>query len=512
MALIARTIGNLAAGQIDQSLAPNRLALVIGINRYTNLPDNQQLQKAANDARSMKSALEELDFTVSDGIDLSRSDLVSKISDFEARIGQGDIVFFFFAGHGVAIDGQNFLLPADVPCLKEGQPLLLRDSAYPAAAVIAAFQPKARLVVAVLDACRNSPFERSGTRSLKLGRGLAPMQDFPTGTFILYSAAAGQTALDRLDDDDPDQNSVFTRVFLKRLRQQNLTLLNLVSKIRKEVRDLASAVRHEQFPAYYDEVVESDSVYLVGARPQGQTEWFQDLDLAPKMVVIPEGYMICGARPGEPGALEHEKPTHEVGIKPFALSRAPITVAQWQAYARDKGFKCSGKANSPVVDVSWDDANAYAKWLREKTSHDYRLPTEAEWEYAARAGRSGTLYSWGDRITPENAYYARSKGGVAEVEQFEPNDFGLYDMHGNVAEWVADSYHKYDEYLSVRSNGSAVLLDVEREGRAVVRGGSWCSAAADLRCASRRAHWKTQSTRDIGFRVAREIRVATPRR
>jgi formylglycine-generating enzyme required for sulfatase activity len=495
----------------------NRLALVIGINRYPKLTNEQQLKKAVSDAGGIKVALESLGFEVYDGIDLDRSSLVHQINDFESRIGRGDTVFFFFAGHGVAINGENFLLPADVPPPKEGQQSLLCDLAYSVTTLVDRFKTKAGLLVTVLDACRNNPFERSGTRSLKLGRGLAPMQVVPTGTFILYSAAAGQEALDRLDEEDPDENSVFTRVFLKRVKQRNLPLTNLVQRVRKEVRDLASKVGHEQHPAYYDEVIDSDTVFLAGSDAiypaeilrEARTGWFQDLDLAPKMVEIPEGTILCGAGPRDSDALPHEKPQHEVRIaKRFALGRSPVTVAQWRAYAREKGLgNPQGADPYPVVEVSWDDADAYVRWLSQKTGHRYRLPSEAEWEYAARAGRSGWLYSWGDsQPTRELAHYGRRKGGAAaQIEQLDPNNFGLFDMHGNVAEWVADSYHNYTEYSALRSDGSPVVLDPREECRGIVRGGSWHSPASDLRCASRRIHAKTESTRDIGFRVARDL-------
>jgi formylglycine-generating enzyme required for sulfatase activity len=479
-----------------------RLALVIGINEYEKV---EKLKKAINDADRMKSALVDLGFEVHHEVDLRYTAMVHALTSFCCRIDKGDIVFFFFAGHGVEIKGENFLLPADVPKPAEGQDWTIRELALSAAAVIERFQEReAKLVVAVLDACRDNPFARAGGRSLNASRGLADMSQCPEGTFILFSAAAKQKALDGLSDDDSNPNSVFTRVFAPLLKERAFSLVSLVKTVQAKVRSLAMTIGYPQHPAYYDGVV--DEVYLAGAPSQVQTQWFQDLDGAPKMVVIPPGNMTCGARIGERelGALPHEYPQHEVQIaKPFALSRSPVTALEWQAYALERGLeRPTGPNNAPIVKVSWYEAKAYTEWLTEKTGHRYRLPTEAEWEYAARAGRPGTLYAWGDMITRERAHYGRTQGSASQVEQLEPNDYGLYDMHGNVWEWVADSY--VDTYSSNPSDGSAVERDETQDCRGVVRGGCWASSAQELRCASRRDWYKTEGARHIGFRVARD--------
>jgi formylglycine-generating enzyme required for sulfatase activity len=188
--------------------------------------------------------------------------------------------------------------------------------------------------------------------------------------------------------------------------------------------------------------------------------------------------------------------------RPFALGRAPVTVAQWARYLTSKQIdRPDGEDDGPIVNVSWHDACEYVAWLSAQVRQRYRLPTEAEWEYAARGNQPETLYWWGDDITPDLAHYGRSIG-CAPVEQLKANAFGLYDVHGNVAEWVADSY---SEYRSGTSNGSALVLDDELELRSVVRGGSWASHPRALRCASRRPRTKTESSPDIGFRVARDI-------
>lgn len=550
MTVVADSIAQLPARPFaHSSQTQKRLALVIGIDRYPNLPSDHQLQKAVNDARGVKSTLVDLDFEVHEGINLGQRDMVHAIDSVTAQIEPGDTMFFFFAGHGIEIKGQNWLLPGDVPPAEEGHETLIKGSSLLAIDIIQIFREKgARLVVAVLDACRNNPFNQPGGRSLKFGRGLARMEAVE-GTFILYSAAANQEARDSLHGDDKDPNSVFTRVLLPQLKQPNLTLVDLAKTVQQEVYNLAMTVGHKQEPAYYDGVrghivftgiaaqtrrdpviqspVPLEGRLKIGARiyenekfpfflpGAGRNEWFQDHEIASKMLVIPDGTMICGARAGESHDFSDEYPAHEVRIsRPFALGRAPITVAQWKEYATAKKLKQPvGAYNTPIVAVTWYEACAYTEWLTEMTGEKYRLPTEAEWEYAARGGRSGTLFCWGDRITPNDANYdstrsfedspiEKSSKGIVPVEQGTQNAFGLCDMLGNVWEWTADSYNRYP---LEPSDGSAVILDEKTECRAVARGGSWNSEPRYLRCASRLAWTKTESARHIGFRVAREI-------
>jgi len=229
-----------------------RFALVIGIDAYESVPP---LQKAVNDARAMTSVLRELGFEVTSGENLGRAGLSRKLIEFESGLRPGDTALFFFAGHGFEIRGQNFLLPADVPSVFEGQEELIKDSAFAADRIIDRIRERgARTVVAVLDACRNNPFERPGGRSVSGTRGLAQMTP-AEGVFVVFSAGAKQEAIDRLSDDDENPNSVFTRVFRKQLATPGLALDQMVKRTRLEVRDLARTIGREQTPAYYDQIV-----------------------------------------------------------------------------------------------------------------------------------------------------------------------------------------------------------------------------------------------------------------
>jgi formylglycine-generating enzyme required for sulfatase activity len=188
-----------------------------------------------------------------------------------------------------------------------------------------------------------------------------------------------------------------------------------------------------------------------------------------------------------------------------------VTFAEWDACvaagacakASDSGW---GHGKQPVINVSWDDAKQYIGWLSRITGKEYRLLTEAEWEYAARAGTT-TTYSWGDEIGKDNAncdgcgsQWANKQ--TAPVGSFKPNAFGLYDMHGNVIEWVEDPYH--GSYGDAPVDGSAWLQDANASSR-VVRGGSWNLQPNSLRAAFRNGLPTVNRLNAFGFRLARTL-------
>ncbi|MGJ5045814.1 caspase family protein [Bradyrhizobium oligotrophicum] len=240
--------------------AEKRVALVIGNNDYRFVP---KLQKAVNDARTMGDTLKQLGFNVMVAENLNRQQFSQTLLAFDNAVEPGDTSFFFYAGHGFEIAGQNFLLPTDVPAATEGQEELVRDASILADRVIERLQnKKARTSILVFDACRNNPFERSGTRAVAGGGGLAPMTQLPEGVFSVFSAGPRQTALDRLSNDDANPNSVFTRTFAKELTQPGVNLVQVAQRTRRVVSELAETVRHKQIPVYFDQMV--DDVFLNG--------------------------------------------------------------------------------------------------------------------------------------------------------------------------------------------------------------------------------------------------------
>ena len=235
--------------------AGKRIALVIGNDNYSNLPSQFQLKKAQNDARSTAETFSSLGFDVMSGFDLNRRNMNVQLSKLANKIEPGDEVMFFFAGHGVRIEGQNYLLPSDIPPITDANEDLLKAESLRVDSISDMFRKKgARLALLVLDACRNNPYLDTRGRSIGGSRGLAPM-DPPEGTLVLFSAGAGQQALDRLSDDDSNPNSVFTRSFLPLVKQQGLELSRLSRLLKGKVRDLAKSVGHKQTPAVYNEVI-----------------------------------------------------------------------------------------------------------------------------------------------------------------------------------------------------------------------------------------------------------------
>jgi hypothetical protein len=240
--------------------AEKRVALVIGNNDYKNVP---KLQKAVNDARTMGDTLKQLGFSVMIAENQTRAAFSQTLLAFDKAVEPGDTAFFFYAGHGFEIAGQNFLLPTDVPAATEGQEELVRDASVLADRVIERLQnKKVRTAILVFDACRNNPFERAGTRAVAGGGGLAPMTQLPEGVFSVFSAGPRQTALDRLSNNDDSPNSVFTRTFAKELLQPGENLVQVAQHTRRLVSEMAETVRHKQIPVYFDQMV--DDVFLNG--------------------------------------------------------------------------------------------------------------------------------------------------------------------------------------------------------------------------------------------------------
>lgn len=239
------------AGSHDASAA-KRIALVIGNNAYKNLP---VLLKAENDARSVAATLKDIGFKVHLGENLTRRQTSRKLADFTADLSPGDQAFVFFAGHGVAIGAENYLIPTDMPKPRLGEEGLVRDEAIAVSALVSRVQGRgAAASFFVLDACRDNPFAATGVRSIGGSRGLARV-NAPSGVFVLFSAGIGQTALDRLSDVDSNENSVFTRKLVPLLNTPGLTHVKLAKTLQREVSALAGSVPHRQQPAYYDQII-----------------------------------------------------------------------------------------------------------------------------------------------------------------------------------------------------------------------------------------------------------------
>jgi hypothetical protein len=232
--------------------AEKRMGLVIGNDSYANVP---LLEKARSDARALSDTLTDLGFDITTVLDANRRDMNRAIAGFTARLQPGDTALVFYAGHGVEIDGENYLLPVDIEAPSQASEDFIKFESIGLSDILLRVQNTgARTTLMFIDACRDNPFAESTGRSIGGTRGLARVTA-PEGTFVVFSAGARQQALDRLSGPDPDPNSVFTRILLPKLKEPKLELRQLVADVRISVRDLALQQNHEQFPAYYDELL-----------------------------------------------------------------------------------------------------------------------------------------------------------------------------------------------------------------------------------------------------------------
>ena len=283
------------------------------------------------------------------------------------------------------------------------------------------------------------------------------------------------------------------------------------------------------------------------AEAQQPGKSFKDCESCPEMVVLPAGRYLMGSPEGERKRNVDEGPQHEVTIaKPLAVSRTEVTWGHFKSFALATGLQTEERCwildggewrlnpgrvgvegakvrtdEHPVVCVSWHEALAYTAWLSRETGHRYRLPSEAEWEYAARAGTTGSRFLGEDRervcdyanVADQSAGKAFPKWSVskcddghvfwAPVASYKPNQFGLHDMLGNVWEWTADCWN--DSYLGAPSDGSA-WTESGNCDRRVLRGGAFSDTARAQRSADRR-HERGDTRYDLGygFRVVREL-------
>jgi len=225
-----------------------------------------------------------------------------------------------------------------------------------------------------------------------------------------------------------------------------------------------------------------------------------------EMIAIPGGSFVMGSPTTEAQRENNENHQHTVNISPFFMGKYEVTQEQWQVVMENNPSNFQG-AKLPVEQVSWNDAVEFCQKLSQKTGKSYRLPSEAEWEYACRAGTK-TPFHFGETITPDLVNYGGWPYGSAQwglyreqttdVGSFPPNAFGLYDMHGNVWEWCSDRWH--NNYNGAPTDGSS--WETGTNNNRVLRGGSWNCNAADCRSAYRSGYGAGNHNSKIGFRVA----------
>ena len=238
---------------------------------------------------------------------------------------------------------------------------------------------------------------------------------------------------------------------------------------------------------------------------------FRDCPDCPELVEIPSGAFERGSPSSEPGHRGSEGPVTRVTIRAkFAIGRYPVTFGEWDQCVRDGACKHVpndrgwGRGTGPVFYVSWNDTGEFLAWLNARSGKTYRLPSESEWEYAARAG-TRTPYPWGNDVGHKMANCSGCSDDASDratpVGSFPPNRFNLFDMHGNVWQWVADCWNA--SYAGAPGDGSPWLRG--ECGKAVVRGGAWGLAQKDIRSARRDGDNKNLRSGRRGFRIARDL-------
>lgn len=453
------------------------MALVVGNGAYGFSP----LANPVNDARLMERSLRETGFDVTAVTDVGRREMKSAIADFGERLrrsGPDTVALFYFAGHGVQIDGRNFLIPTDAEVNSAADVEYVSIDAQWVLDLIG--ESRAGLSVIILDACRNNPF-RSISRSAR--QGLARM-DAPRGSMLAFSTGPGEVAL-----DGEGSNSPYTQALATEMLKPGLKIEEMFKNVRRSV---LSSTRDQQVP-WETSSLTGDFFFSGGASDAPSTqviytpapaadsvgagEVFTDCPDCPEMVAIPSGTFSMGQAGGDYG-----NGSVVVNVDGFAMATREVTIGEFRQFMRESGHVWEGgcwhwwlvwghdndrtwetpgyatEDSHPVVCNRYSDSVAYAQWLSRKTGKRYRLPSEAEWEYAAGAGNGAA--PWGtnpDLACVDANIHDRSgtKDGIpttaagcedgytymAPAGTYGPNAFGLYDMIGNAAEFVADCFN-----------------------------------------------------------------------
>jgi formylglycine-generating enzyme required for sulfatase activity len=511
--------------------SPARVALVIGNGQYEKSPS---LRNPVNDAADMAVKLRTLGFTlVGEGpqLNVNRARMLKLLKDFRGAVHGGDVALLFYAGHGVAFGGDNWLLPVDDREIDAQEDV--PDYSVSARSVIAQLeQRQGGTNIVILDACRDNPLpdRGEGGRHRSVGtRGLQALLSVPAETVVLYAAGYGEAAL-----DGSGRNGLFTGELLKHLGQPGLRIEDVYGQTRKGVMNLSQG---KQKPV--EESTLTEPFYFIQGPPQGPPARVAALGSSssrpevapspgsvvsrpeadglhiracpecPEMVSIPSGEFTMGSPPTEKDRDVWEGPQHRVHVGSFEAAKYPVTVGEWRIYADEAGYKTTSGCdwvkfaqgdNHPVTCMSWQEAQDYIVWLNRKSGQHYRLLTEAEWEYAARAGTT-TPYYWGVEIGREHAncngcgsHWDNKQ--TSPVGSFAANPWGLFDMAGDVWEYTQDCWHS--NYNGAPIDGSAWEAGACPDR--VVRGGAWYAYTKDLRSACRTGGSGLMS---VGLRLAR---------
>lgn len=569
-------VSAICSGLSSRALAETRLALVIGNSEYKI----GRLANPKNDARLMTTTLRKLGFQVTERLDATQKAMKRAVSDFIEQVaasGRDSVALFYYAGHGIQVGGRNYLIPVDAEIDSEAD---VDIESVEANVVMRSLEfSNARLSFVILDACRNNPFARSFRSA---GSGLAQM-DAPRGSLVAYATSPGDVAADGATGNSPYtaalasamwsglpvermfrevRNEVMANTGDKQVPWESSSLIggDFFFKPPKDGKDplgpdialwrqIKDSQRADDYQKYiksypsgtFVDVAKSRYIELskrpkAGAatppstsgpapalpRPGQAGKTFKDCAVCPIMVSLRGGRFEMGDGAG----TEAETPIHPVTVEGgLAIGKYEVTFAEYTECANEDA--CShrpsdsgwGRGQRPVISVNWHDAREYTRWLSDKTGRRYDIPSEAQWEYAARAGSSGMRF-WGDppraackfaNVHDEKSKVANDISGghhrcsdgfakTAPVGTFAANNFGLHDILGNAWEWVFDCWHS--TYENAPGDGSAWLRGGDCSKR-IIRGGAWLSDPWTARSSFRSKLNGRRRLNSVGFRVIR---------
>lgn len=484
----------------------------------------------------MANSLRQVGFEVINGTNLNLKQMNDKVREFGDKLkSSGGVGLFYYAGHGIQVNNRNYLIPVEAAIPREDEvdfnalnlDVVLRKMAT----------ANNGLNIVILDACRNNPFSRSWSRGEDEG-GLAQISA-PTGTFIAYA-----TSPDRTASDGDGRNGLYTAQLLKFIKQPNLKIEEVFKQVTiavdrtsggKQTPWTSSSLRGEFYfnPANAKFPVSSISNKNNTNSISIKAGAVRKNKIGIEFVYIPPGDFMMGStveeveemikeaqiRDEDRNSFLDETPKHKVWINEgFWMGKYEVTQAQWQAIMNDNpsNFKDCGK-NCPVESVSWNDIQIFLKRLNAgNDGFEYNLPSEAQWEYSARAGTT-TRFAFGDLLNTGQANLngdypfnssgrntSNDKDTIVPVGSYQPNAWGLYDMHGNVSEWCQDIYNK--DYTNLPTDGSANLTIGKSMRRHVLRGGAWQSFAFTARSTGRTAFSDDYRYLNNGFRIVARVK------
>ncbi len=444
-----------------------RLALVIGNAAYRH---TSVLSNTLNDMDAVAAALCSTGFEVISVKDATLRDLDNRLDEFTVRIESGNytVALCFFSGHGLQVNGENYLVPIDANPQRESD---VRYTCLNAQRILDRMEEARALTkIVLLDACRNNPLPKSWGRTTS--SGLAYMQA-PKGTFIGYATAPGTIA-----SDGVGKNSPYTAGIIKHLQTPGLDIHQVFTRVAATTQELAAKEGKTQTPFinsnltgdFYFAAANTTPSPNLGTKPSSNADTYTD-PLAGTFVRIRGGAFDMGSNEGD----SKEKPVHRVTLSEYYIGQTEVTQAQWRTVMGNNPSYFKDCDDCPVEDVTWDDVQLFLQKLNARSGGArYRLPTEAEWEYAARGGvqSRGTRYA-GSNNVDEVAWRSSYDGGTHPVKGKRANELGLYDMSGNVWEWCADWYGS--DYYAASTSFNPTGPSTSGYFR-VLRGGSWCDA------------------------------------